>query len=155
MAHRRLALSAFCALVGLSFGTTASANAGPVLGLWRTERAAALVEVVHCGASLCGTIIALAQEADGKVILTDKRNHDPALRGRRIKGLMILSGLRQDGDRWIGGTIYSPERGRAFASKVSLQANGTLKVEGCVAQFCQAQIWSRAPAPQPAPAAAP
>lgn len=127
----------------------ARADADAVLGLWRTTKDAALVSVARCGDSVCGTILELKREADGKTILVDSRNKDAALRTRRIKGLMILSGYHQQGDAWVGGMVYSPERGRAFRSRLAVQANGQLKVEGCLAQICQAEYWTRAPASAP------
>lgn len=143
----------FFALLMLSMaalGSPAHANADTALGFWHTPNSGALVEVKRCGASICGTILELTREADGKTILLDKRNEDASLRTRRIKGLMILSGYKQQGDHWVSGTIYAPERGKAYRSKITPLPDGSLKVEGCVAQFCQAQIWRRASSGPPA-----
>lgn len=147
----RLGLVGTLLVIGGVF-SPARADADAVLGLWRTKEDAALVSVTRCGNSLCGTILELKREADGKTILIDARNKDAALRARRIKGLMILSGYHPQGDAWVGGMVYSPERGRAFRSKLSLQVNGLLKVEGCLAQICQAEYWTRAPSSAPSPA---
>jgi uncharacterized protein (DUF2147 family) len=42
------------------------------------------------------------------------------------------------------GTIYNPQNGKSYRSKMALAADGTLKVSGCVAIFCQTQIWVKA-----------
>ena len=42
-----------------------------------------------------------------------------------------------------GGKIYDPNSGKTYDSKIGVNANGTLKVEGCVLVVCQAQTWKR------------
>lgn len=140
----RLVILGALVLAGGVF-SEAKADADAVLGLWRTKDDAALVSVTRCGNSLCGTILELKRETEEQAILLDARNKDAALRARRIKGLRILSGYHLEGDAWVGGMVYSPERGRAFRSKLKLLPNGHLKVEGCLAQICQAEYWTRAP----------
>ena len=49
--------------------------------------------------------------------------------------------------RWAGGKIYDPNSGRTYDSRISMQPDGALKVEACVAMICQAQSWSRFYAP--------
>lgn len=137
----------FLVMIGASIGP-AWASAESAIGFWRTPNGSALVEIARCGPSICGTFIELAREADGKTVVTDKRNQNEALRARRIKGLMFLSGYSPKGDRWEGGTLYSPELGKSYRSRVTPLNDGSLKVEGCVLQLCQAQVWSRAQPPQ-------
>ena len=45
--------------------------------------------------------------------------------------------------RWTSGKIYDPGSGKTYDSKISVNPNGTLKVEGCVLMVCQAQTWRR------------
>ena len=72
-------------------------------------------------------------------------------------GLKILWGFEadEDDDRWEGGRILDPEADKTYASK--LQRDGdTLRVKGCVAVFCQTQVWVRADqAASPAASVAP
>ena len=44
-----------------------------------------------------------------------------------------------------GGSIYDPQSGKTYDSKLSLNPDGTLKVEGCISIICQAQTWKPAP----------
>jgi uncharacterized protein (DUF2147 family) len=75
----------------------------------------------------------------------DGRNPDPSLRDRPVVGVEILRGLKPSGEgRWSEGSIYDPDDGKTYASRITLQPAGGLKVEGCVAFICVAQHWSRA-----------
>jgi len=122
-----------------------TARAGAVEGDWITPKGGAKVRIAPCGGKLCGTITWLKAAVDktGQP-QKDIHNPDPGLRGRPVVGIAFLHGFTQAGtDRWSGGSIYDPGSGKTYDSKLSLAPDGALKVEGCVAVFCQAQIWRR------------
>ena len=63
---------------------------------------------------------------------------------RPIVGLPLLEGFRPAGtNAWDGGTIYDPEGGKVYKSKMQLEGADTLKVDGCVLFFCETQTWTR------------
>jgi uncharacterized protein (DUF2147 family) len=92
--------------------TPASARAADPTGLWWADGGAAKVEIVRCGAALCGSVVWLRSPFDlNGCPLRDEKNPDPELRGRDVLGLQLLHGLRpSDGDagEWKGGRIYDP-----------------------------------------------
>jgi uncharacterized protein (DUF2147 family) len=95
---------------------------------------------------MCGTVVWLKAPLDkaGRPV-TDALNPDPSLRTRPVVGLQLIGDFKAERPgRWTGGRIYDPQTGRSYASKISLNPDGTLKVEGCVAVVCQAQTWKRA-----------
>jgi uncharacterized protein (DUF2147 family) len=56
----------------------------------------------------------------------------------------MLWGFRQAAPgKWTGGKIYDPNSGKTYDSKIGVNANGTLKIEGCILVVCQAQTWKR------------
>lgn len=124
---------------------TAAGASGDVAGTWHTPNKHGVVEIVHCGASICGRLIT----SDGirtDPALKDVRNRDPAMRGRTLKGVMLLKGFQGGPREWTGGSIYNPEDGGTYHATVSLTAPNELKVQGCiVAPFCKTQVWKRAP----------
>jgi len=129
-------------LLGLALAG-ASGPADPVAGIWKTETRNGIVEVVHCGASICGRIISSdgIRENPG---LKDAHNSDPALRGRVLKGLTILSGFTADGNAWSGGKIYNAEDGKTYSAKITPEGGNTLKVRGCIfVPLCKTQTWTR------------
>lgn len=141
MIRSALALS----LPVLALATAASA-ADPVQGTWLTPNGAAKVKVAPCGGSMCGTVVWLKAPLDkaGKPV-TDAANPDPNLRARPVVGLTLIRDFKAaSAGRWTGGKIYDPKSGKTYASKLSANPDGTLKVEGCVAVVCQAQTWTRA-----------
>ena len=144
MKLHRLALAA-AATLALASSAEAAAT---VQGDWLTQSGSAKVRVAPCaGGRLCGTVVWMKNPIDrdtGKPQL-DERNPDPALRGRPIVGLQLIKDFRAaPGGRWTGGTIYDPESGKTYASKLGLNPDGTLKVEGCISIICQAQTWKPA-----------
>ncbi len=133
--------SAF-ALPALLLAATPALAAAPITGNWITENGKALVEIAPCGKVLCGKITRVLKPTPGKP-QTDANNPDARLRNRPIVGLPILTGFTADGAEWKGA-IYDPEKGKTYRSVVQRNADGTLKVKGCIAFFCQAQVWKPA-----------
>jgi uncharacterized protein (DUF2147 family) len=121
----------------------AAAQHDTALGRWHTSGNKAVVEIAPCGNRLCGTIISAAPLPATGAPPKDSRNPDPALRNRSMIGVKILNGFARDGRNWTGGTIYNPTNGKTYRSQLMLAPGGQLKVSGCVAIFCQTQIWRR------------
>ena len=119
-----------------------AAAATPVTGRWLTEDGAAIVTVAPCGAATCGRITrVLKGPPSGPAV--DRNNPDARLRSRPIEGLTILSGFTDQGSDWRG-RIYDPKSGKTYKSIVKREADGTLKVQGCIAFLCRTQRWTAA-----------
>ncbi len=131
-----------------SLSIHAHAAPGPVLGDWLTEGGGAKVRIAACpdqAQRLCGTLVWLKQPngADGAPI-RDGANPDAALRARPLLGIAMVRDFRADGSgRWADGRIYDPKSGRTYRSKMQLEADGSLKVDGCVLVICVGQTWTR------------
>ncbi|MBL8771177.1 MAG: DUF2147 domain-containing protein [Phenylobacterium sp.] len=135
---RNLVLAAVLALAA-----TPAFAADPVEGEWMNPSGSGKVRLAPCaGGRLCGNIVWLRNPADAKA--TDRANPDPNLRTRPIMGLLMMWGFKPAGPgKWTGGRIYDPNTGKTYDSKLTINANGTLKVEGCILMVCQAQTWRR------------
>ena len=120
----------------------AAAATSPV-GSWVTEDGTAEVTIVQCGQSLCGTVAEVLAVQPG-IPQTDVHNPKPALRERPLRGLAVLQGFIWSGTQWTGGTIYDPKSGKTYRSKLSMNADGTLRVSGCVLFICENQRWTPA-----------
>lgn len=120
---------------------------GTALGDWMTQGGSAKVHIAPCGPTLCGAVVWMKTPNDpetGKP-QKDNKNPDPALRERPAIGLQIIRGMKATGDgHWADGAIYDPQSGKTYASKITINPDGTLKVEGCIAILCQAQTWKPA-----------
>ena len=115
--------------------------ATPVTGKWMTAERDSIVEIGTCGNTVCGKVLrVLKMAADGKPPI-DSNNPDPALRGRLVEGTMILTGFTDGGALW-NGRIYDPKSGKSYKSKLTRNADGSLKVQGCVGFLCQTFKWT-------------
>jgi uncharacterized protein (DUF2147 family) len=141
---RRIFLAATLALAA-----TPALAADPVEGEWFTMGASAKVKIAPCAGNperMCGLITWL-KSPNNKAgqPLRDTSNPDPALRDRPVLGMAMIRDFKpRSAGRWTGGKIYDPGRGKSYDSKLTINPDGTLKVEGCVAVICQAQTWRKA-----------
>src|SRR3546814_1288157 len=99
-----------------------------------------IVDIVPCGAKLCGRIhrLLIDQPAGGQ---RDERNPDKSKRGRMVVGLRIYWDLIADGAGWRGQG-YSPEDWRYYRAHLRAKGN-KLTMKGCVAVFCRTVTWTR------------
>ncbi len=130
-----------CPLSGLA------AESSPV-GRWKTiddetGRAKSIVEITeHANGVLAGRVVEILQSDRGPDPICDKCKDDR--KGRPIKGMEIIRGMKPDGERWSGGSILKPDEGRIYKAKMQLLEGGEkLEVSGCVAFICKAQVWLR------------
>ena len=135
---QRLILAATLALAA---GPALAAD--PVEGEWLPPGASAKVRIAPCAARpdrMCG-LVSWLKTADAK----DASNPDPALRSRPIVGIPMIRDFKPAGaGSWTGGKIYDPGSGKTYDSRMRINPDGTLRVEGCVLVVCQAQTWKRA-----------
>ncbi|WP_119307802.1 DUF2147 domain-containing protein [Cohaesibacter haloalkalitolerans] len=122
------------ALIIASTATPALAS-DPVFGEWKTEGSNMKEYAGHylhvrfdaCGDKVCGTItrvVGINADIVGKPIIWDMQ---PRSNGH-----------------YNGGTIWAPDRGGTYFSKMKLTGN-RLKVSGCIAGglLCESQTWRR------------
>ena len=146
--ERTVELAVGVAAAFAMIGGTAWAAADPAFGDWLTQARNGELRVAPCAADpaqACGTLVWLKPPSDAPPgPVHDIRNPNPALRGRPLLGVLIISGFRREAEgRWTDGSIYDPESGKTYRSKMRAAPDGTLKVAGCVLFFCQAQTWTR------------
>ena len=137
--------AAVAAITSLS---SAAHAADPVEGTWLVQAGTAKVRVAPCGgdkAKMCGVVVWMKTPNDkAGQPQKDVNNPDAAARTRPIVGLTMIRDFKPAGaGQWAGGKIYDPSSGQTDGSKMSLNPDGTLKVEGCIAVVCQAQTWKR------------
>lgn len=137
-------LAATLIAAGLSMAPVAASADTGASGVWRMTNGKVTVRLAPCGGGLCGTVVGLKKPLDkhGKP-KRDKENPNPALRDRPVIGLTIMSNMTPAGDNRWNGTIYNPDDGRTYRSKMKLQDSASMKVEGCVAVFCKTMKFVR------------
>ncbi len=134
------------AAAALSLALLAAAPAqaaAPVTGKWLTAEGDSIIEIGNCGGTVCGRVLRVLKKMPNGQAPIDRNNPDPKLRTRAVEGIYILSGFTDGGSSWKG-KIYDPKSGKTYSSYLTRNANGTLKVQGCVAFICQAFTWTAA-----------
>ncbi len=108
----------------------ATVFAQDVVGKWKLEDGSAIVEVYQEGDVFNGKIVWLKNptEADGSPAV-DSNNPDAKLRSRQLIGLNMLSGLKQKGGEYSGGSIYDPGNGKTYNCSMKVEGD-VLKVRG-------------------------
>ncbi|PEQ14041.1 hypothetical protein B2G71_06075 [Novosphingobium sp. PC22D] len=118
-------------------------EADSVIGKWRTPSKNGVVEIAPCGASICGRLID-SDNIRKNPELRDTENKDESKRGRKLKGLMILSGFERDDGKWTGGSVYNPEDGGTYKGTITPTGANSLKLKGCIVwPLCKTQTWKR------------
>ena len=144
MSGARSAVVRGLSIAALMLAPLSSAAAAPSIeGLWRTDDGKAVVRIAACGQRMCGTI-ARVLDTDPNVPKTDVNNPDPRRRDRPIVGLQILWGFTAGQAEWEDGQAYDPKSGSSYDSSLRLNADGSLRVTGCVLFVCRSKRWTRA-----------
>lgn len=62
-----------------------------------------------------------------------------------VKGMIILWGLKKDGDEWSGGQILDPEKGKQYKCYIKPKGKNELEVRGYVgfSLIGRTQVWQR------------
>lgn len=137
-----IALLLVCA-VGLAAPVLAAGTPGP-MGMWQVRDGRAKVKVDRCGRTLCAKIVWLKEPNDSAGLpLTDGNNVNPALRSRPILQLPIAYDMVQQSETRWSGTVYDPERGKAYDGSLTLLDDGRLEVKGCLLFICESNYWQR------------
>ncbi|GAC1420290.1 MAG: DUF2147 domain-containing protein [Burkholderiaceae bacterium] len=142
-------------VVGLALATALSspiiwADDTSPAGLWKniddvTGKPRALVRITESNGTLQGKI--------EKVFPAPNESQNPtcekcegANKDAPVIGLVILTGLKKDGDEYTGGQILDPDNGKAYGSKVHLTDGGKkLSVRGYIGipVLGRTQTWVR------------
>lgn len=126
--------------------TVFTIQAQTVTGKWKTiddetGEAKSIVEITEKNGKYYGKILE---------ILTDKKDAKcdkcpGADKGKPIKGLTIIKGLKKDGSSYTGGTITDPGSGKEYKCAIKLNGTNKLDVRGYVGiqALGRTQTWVR------------
>lgn len=126
--------------IALSFIVTpAFASDIDIAGTWWSEGKGAKVEISDCGdGTPCGILV---WTDEGNPL--DANNPDEALRGQPLIGAKVFWGFKRKGSKWKSGKLYDARSGKTYKSKLVLNDDGSLAVNGCVAFICDGESWTR------------
>ena len=120
------------------------------MGLWQniddeTNKPKALIRITDTNGTLQGQIEKLYRDAgEDQNPLCVKC--EGARKDQPITGMVILTGLKKDGDEYTGGEILDPAKGKTYKSKMHLTDGGKkLSVRGYIGtpMLGRTQTWVR------------
>ncbi len=127
-----------------TIGLASAAMASPASGVWHVPDKNSTIQVYDCGAAICGRVL----DSDDLRANPDKRdakNSDASLKTRRIKGLVIMTGLSGGPTEWAGGSVYDPTSGHTYHGSFTLVGADTAHLKGCIiGPLCRTDTWTRA-----------
>jgi uncharacterized protein (DUF2147 family) len=120
---------------GLATPAIAAPPSAPLQGLWLNPHGSVAVRTRPCGDKLCGWI----------VWANDAARNDAKESGvDTLIGTELLENYRPDGARW-SGTVFVPDMGRHFSSRIDALTPTRLQIKGCILDglVCKSQVWTR------------
>jgi uncharacterized protein (DUF2147 family) len=131
-------------LAAALLATSGAGDDNSLTGLWKTPvDGGSVVRLERCGEAVCGRVVGsprLRANPDQR----DVRNRNPALRGRSLRGLLVLEVRPLGRGAWGHGWAYDPTDGGVYRGSMKLRDDGSLRLTGCiVAPFCKTQTWTR------------
>jgi uncharacterized protein (DUF2147 family) len=142
-------LIAFLITAALSIAP-AFADDTSAVGLWKniddvSGKPKALIRITESDGALQGKIEQLFR-APGEDQNPKCDKCEGARKDQPIVGMVILSGLKKDGDEYAGGEILDPNNGKVYKSKLHLTDGGKkLSVRGYIGvpMLGRSQVWVR------------
>ncbi len=147
-----LPFASMLAMLALPDGAAA---ASPV-GYWKpidddSGKPTSIVQITENGGKLSGRIVQLiVQPGDEPDPVCSECEGN--LKGKKVVGMQILSGMEQDDDEWSGGRIMDPNNGKSYKCYIEVEDGGKkLKVRGYlgIALLGRTQYWQRVQKPDP------
>ena len=114
------------------------------VGRWFTLKNEGIVELFLEEDILKGRIVWMNTDKP----LKDTHNKNKALRDRPLLGLLIIDGLKWNGERWDEGKVYDPDTGKSYDCLIWV-ADGKLHLRGHIGALGKTLKWDPAPAEMP------
>lgn len=138
--------SYFLATIFLVVGL--GANAQSVFGKWKTiddetGKEKSIVQIYKKDGKAYAKILELL-DSESKGKLCNKCKGDK--KNKPIEGMVIINGLKKDGDEWANAKILDPKTGKLYKCYITLESNDKLKIRGFIgfSLFGRTQYWHRA-----------
>ncbi|PWK85232.1 DUF2147 domain-containing protein [Fulvimonas soli] len=125
-----------------------AASDSPV-GTWKTiddatGKPKSIVQIYEQNGELQAKVLQVLQSDEGPHPVCKKC--EGARKDQPVEGMVIMWGVKKDGDVWDGGQILDPHNGKTYKVKLSLVDGGAkLDVHGYIgfALLGRSQVWER------------
>jgi uncharacterized protein (DUF2147 family) len=116
------------------------------VGVWKTiddktSRAKSHIEIYEQKGKLYGKVIRLLEDDNDSIcdLCPGDKKDKPVL------GMIVMEGLKKEGDKYTGGSILDPETGKTYRCSIWLEQDNVLKVRGFIgiSLLGRSQNWYR------------
>ena len=125
---------------------TYAQSADDIIGKWMSSSGEAHIQIYKKGNIYSGKIVWLKnpKHENGKPKL-DENNPNTSLKSRPILGLEIVKDLKFNNEFWENGTIYDPQSGKNYNSKITLKGSNQLSLRGYIglSLIGRSEIWTK------------
>jgi len=106
-----------------------------VAGYWTNPSKSVVIDIVHCGHTLCGSVTWASEKAK-----RDAQKGAPHLVGTRL-----LTDLKEKSHHHWQGKLFVPDQNMRVTAKITLVSRSELRVAGCamMGTICKSQLWTR------------
>ena len=118
-----------------------------ILGKWKsidekTKKDESIIEIYQENGKFFGKIIQLLDPKKKDAICLECKGIN---KNKPVKGLVIIKGLKKDGDEWSGGKVLDPKNGKEYKCYITLKDNNTMKLRGFIgfSVFGRTAYWYR------------
>ncbi|MFV8341907.1 DUF2147 domain-containing protein [Flavobacterium sp. XS2P39] len=120
---------------------------GAVVGKWKTiddetGNAKSIVEIYEESGKIYGKVIEILEEEHKNKVCSNCTGED---KNKPILGMIVIKGLRKDGNEYKRGKILDPKNGKLYKCYIALESKDKLKVRGFIgiSLFGRTQYWYR------------
>lgn len=122
-------------------------NENQILGTWLDEKGQSAIKIFKDNKSFSGKIIWMKNpyDANGNDV-RDANNKNDKLKSRKLKNLVILTGLKYNGNgKWEEGEVYIPRIGETLQCEIEMISTDTLKVNAhyAISKIGRTVKWTR------------
>lgn len=118
-----------------------------ILGKWKsidedTNKDESVIEIYQDNGLFYGKIIQLLDPQKKGIVCENCKGKN---KNKPIEGLVIINGLKRDGNEWSGGKVLDPKNGKEYKCFITLKDNNTIKLRGYIgfSVFGRTAYWYR------------
>jgi uncharacterized protein (DUF2147 family) len=131
----------------LGFALTSNAQVDKIEGLWFNDTKEAKIQIYKgSDGKFYGKIVWLKEGTKNGKPKLDEKNGDKQLQKQPILSLVILKGLKKEGEQYTDGSIYDPDNGKTYDCKMTYKGGKTLSIRGYIgiSLIGRTTVWERA-----------
>lgn len=118
-----------------------------VIGKWKTiddetGHAKSVVEIYEKDGKVYGKVLEILDEKHKKSLCINCSGSD---KDKPILGMVVMKGLKKDGNEYNSGKILDPSNGKLYKCYITLESKDKLKIRGYIgiSLFGRTQFWYR------------